>query len=258
VDVVTEHVDVEAADGVADSLFVHPAEGVHPVVVVYMDAYGIRPSLEALAERLASHGYAVFVPNVLYRDGRSPVAENLDEQMRAEDRAPLWAILGPKIRRLTPDVARADAKAWMAYVRSRTEVDPGPVGTVGYCMGGRLSLRMAGQFPDVVAAAASFHGGGLATEEPDSPHLAAVDAGGELYVGHADNDAGGHGAADPGAGRCARAPHRGAVRRRCARLDTGRHAGLRRAVGRAPLDADARAVRPRAVGLADLARGVPG
>jgi carboxymethylenebutenolidase len=188
VDVVTEHVDVEAADGVADSLFVHPAEGVHPAVVAYMDAYGIRPSLEALAERLASHGYAVFVPNVLYRDGRSPVAENLDEQMRAEDRAPLWAILVPKIRRLTPDVARADAKAWMAYVRSRPEADPGPVGTVGYCMGGRLSLRMAGQFPDVVAAAASFHGGGLATEEPDSPHLAAVDAGGELYVGHADND----------------------------------------------------------------------
>ena len=187
-DVVTEHVDVEAADGVADSLFVHPAEGVHPAVVAYMDAYGIRPSLEALAERLASHGYAVFVPNVLYRDGRSPVAENLDEQMRAEDRAPLWAILVPKIRRLTPDVARADAKAWMAYVRSRPEADPGPVGTVGYCMGGRLSLRMAGQFPDVVAAAASFHGGGLATEEPDSPHLAAVDAGGELYVGHADND----------------------------------------------------------------------
>jgi len=188
VDVVTEHVDVEAADGVADSLFVHPAEGVHPAVVAYMDAYGIRPSLEALAERLASHGYAVFVPNVLYRDGRSPVAENLDEQMRAEDRAPLWAILVPKIRRLTPDVARADAKAWMAYVRSRPEADPGPVGTGGYCMGGRLSLRMAGQFPDVVAAAASFHGGGLATEEPDSPHLAAVDAGGELYVGHADND----------------------------------------------------------------------
>ena len=76
------------------------------------------------------------------RDGRSPVAENLDELMRAEDRAPLWAILGPKIRRLTPPVARADAKAWMAYVRSRTEVDPGTVGTVGYCMGGRLSLRM--------------------------------------------------------------------------------------------------------------------
>ena len=110
-DVVTEHVDIEAADGVADALFVRPAGGVHPAVLVYMDAYGIRPSLEGLAERLASHGYAVFVPNVLYRDGRSPVAENLDELMRAEDRAPLWAILGPKIRRLAPDVARADAKA---------------------------------------------------------------------------------------------------------------------------------------------------
>jgi carboxymethylenebutenolidase len=188
VDVVTERVDVEAADGVADALFVHPAEGVHPAVLVYMDAYGIRPSLEALAERLASHGYAVFVPNVLYRDGRSPVAENLDELMRAEDRAPLWAILGPKIRRLTPPVARADAKAWLAFLRSRSEASGGPIGTVGYCMGGRLSLRTAGDFPDVVAAGASFHGGGMATEEPDSPHLAAVNARGELYVGHADND----------------------------------------------------------------------
>jgi carboxymethylenebutenolidase len=188
VDVATEHVDVEAAEGVADAVFVHPVEGVHPAVIVYMDAYGIRPSLEALAERLASHGYAVFVPNVLYRDGRSPVVEDLEERLRGDDRGPLFDELRPKMAALTPTAIRADAKAWLAFVRGRDEAGRGPIGTVGYCMGGRLSLRTAGDFPDAVAAAASFHGGGLATEDPDSPHLTAVRTRAELYVGHADND----------------------------------------------------------------------
>jgi carboxymethylenebutenolidase len=188
VDVVTEHVDVEAAAGVADAVFAHPADGVHPAVLVYMDAYGIRPSLEALAERLASHGYAVFVPNVFYRDGRSPVVENLQERLRADDRSSLFDQLRPKMAALTPTAARADAKAWLAFLRGRGEADPGPLGTVGYCMGGRLSLRTAGDFPEAVGAAASFHGGGLATEDADSPHLTAARARGELYVGHADND----------------------------------------------------------------------
>jgi carboxymethylenebutenolidase len=89
---------------------------------------------------------------------------------------------------LTPAAAGADGQAWLSYLRGRPEADTGAVGTVGYCMGGRLSLRLAGEASDAVAAAASFHGGSLATEEPDSPHLAAVRARGELYVGHADDD----------------------------------------------------------------------
>ena len=159
-----------------------------------MDAYGIRPALEAHAQRLASHGYCVFLPNVFYRGGRSPVVENLEEAMRAEDRAPLWAELMPRIKTLTPEAAIADSQAWLAFLRARPEVREAPIGTVGYCMGGRLSLRMAGEFADAVAAAASFHGGGLATGEDSSPHLAAVRAAGELYIGHADND----GSMDPG------------------------------------------------------------
>ena len=186
-EVVTEHIDVEAADGVADAVFAHPP-GTHPAVIVFMDAYGIRPSLEALAARLASHGYAVFVPNVFYRDGRSPVVDDLQERLWAEDRSGLFDPLRPKMAALTPTAARADAKAWLAFLRGRGEADPGPIGAVGYCMGGRLCLRLAGDFPEVVAAAATFHGGGLATEEPDSPHLTALNAQGELYVGHADND----------------------------------------------------------------------
>ena len=187
-DVVTEHVDIEAAAGVADAVFAYPAEGVHPAVLVYMDAYGIRPALEAHAERLASHGYAVAVPNVFYRDGRSPVVADLQERLWAEDRSALFDLLRPKMAALTPTAVRADAKAWLAFLRGRGEADPGPIGAVGYCMGGRLCLRLAGDFPEVVGAAASFHSGGLATENADSPHLTAVKARGELYVGHADND----------------------------------------------------------------------
>jgi len=153
-----------------------------------MDAYGIRPALEAHARRLAAHGYCVFAPNVFYRDGRSPVVPNLEQEMRAEDRAPLFAKLMPKIRALTPEAAIADSQAWLAFLRARPEVREAPIGTVGYCMGGRLALRMAGEFADAVSAAASFHGGGLATGEDSSPHLSAVRAAGELYIGHADDD----------------------------------------------------------------------
>jgi len=185
----SEHVDVPAAEGTADAFLTRPAEGgPHPAVLVYMDAYGIRPALEAHAERLAGHGYCVFVPNVFYRSRRSPVADDLERRLRSDDRSELFAELMPMIARLTPEAAIDDAQAWLAFLRGHPDVREAPIGTVGYCMGGRLSLRMAGEFADAVAAAASFHGGRLATGEDDSPHLAAVRAAGELYIGHADND----------------------------------------------------------------------
>jgi carboxymethylenebutenolidase len=186
---VSESVDVPAADGIADVFVSRPAGGGrHPGVVLYMDAFGIRAALEAHAERLAAHGYCVLVPNVFYRGGRSPVVENIEQLVRAEDRGPLFAAVGPKIKALTPKAANADSAAWIAYLRGCGDVREGPIGTVGYCMGGRLSLRMAGEFPGDVGAAASFHGGNLATEDDDSPHLSAVRASAELYIGHADND----------------------------------------------------------------------
>jgi carboxymethylenebutenolidase len=186
---VSETVEVPAADGVADAFLTRPAAGgPHPAVLIYMDAYGIRAALEAHARRLASDGYVVLAPNVFYRDGRSPVVPDIERLIGAEDRSALFAVLGPKMAALTPAAANADARAWLAYVRQRPEVRHGPIGTVGYCMGGRLSLRMAGELPDAVSAAASFHGGNLATDGDDSPHLSAVRAQAELYVGHADND----------------------------------------------------------------------
>ena len=189
VEVVSDTVDLPAADGVADAFVSRPAvAGTYPAVVLYMDAFGIRAALKAHAERLAAHGYCVLVPNVFYRDGRSPVVENIEQLVGAEDRGSLFEVLGPKIRALTPEAANADSAAWIAYLRGRVDVREGTIGTVGYCMGGRLSLRMAGEFPGDVGAAASFHGGSLATEDDDSPHLSAVRAAAELYIGHADND----------------------------------------------------------------------
>lgn len=186
---VSQTVDVPAAEGSADAYYARPAEGgPHPAVLLYMDAFGIRAALEAHVRRMAGLGYCVLAPNVFYRDGRSPVVADIEQAIASEDRSALFAALGPRMKRLTPDVANADSAAWLRYLRGRDEIADGPIGVVGYCMGGRLTLRMAGEFPGDVAAAASFHGGGLATDQPDSPHLAAVRATAELYIGHADND----------------------------------------------------------------------
>ena len=188
-DATVRSIEVPAGDGTADALLVHPATGgPHPAVVLYTDAYGIRPAVELHARRLADAGYCVLVPNVFYRHRPAPVLENLAERLRSGERAALFDELRPMMAALTPDVADDDGVAWRAFLHNRPEAADGAIGAVGYCMGGRLALRFAGQFPGDVGAAASFHGGNLATDQDDSPHLAAVRATAELYVGHADND----------------------------------------------------------------------
>ena len=186
---IAETIDIETADGTADCFFARPDDGgSYPAVILYMDAFGIRSALREHVKRLARNGYCVLAPNVFYRSGRAPVAENIEELIHAEDRTVLWTALKPRIEQVTPDAANSDSERWIGYLRSRDGVDGGTIGTVGYCMGGRLALRMAGEFPDAVGGAASFHGGNLATDQEDSPHLSAVKATGELYIGHADND----------------------------------------------------------------------
>jgi carboxymethylenebutenolidase len=188
-DVTCQMVEVPIGEGVADAVLAHPAHGgPHPAVLLYMDAYGIRPALRAHVSRLANAGYCVLAPNVFHRSGRVPLIENIEERLQSEDRGALFEQLMPMIRLVTPEAANADSECWLGYLRGRSEAAAGPIGTVGYCMGGRLSLRMGGEFADDVAAVATFHGGNMATEEPDSPHLAAVRSTGELYIGHADND----------------------------------------------------------------------
>ncbi|MBD0418527.1 dienelactone hydrolase family protein [Streptomyces sp. NPDC052309] len=182
-------VDIPTADGTADAYLTHPGDGnPHPAVLLYMDAFGPRPQLRAMADRLAGAGYTVLVPNVFYRHGRAPVVE-LPEFIDPGARPEIFERLGPIMRSLTTDLAMRDADAYLRWLADCPAAADGPVALTGYCMGARLALFTAGTYPDRVAAAAGFHGGRLATEDPDSPHLLADRVTAELYFGHADQDA---------------------------------------------------------------------
>ncbi|QBI54058.1 dienelactone hydrolase family protein [Streptomonospora litoralis] len=181
-------VDITTEDGTADAYLAHPDDGAaHPGVLMYMDAFGLRPRLHEMAERLAGAGYTVLVPNVFYRHGRSPVVE-LPEFIDPGQRPEVFERLGPIMQSLTPELAVRDADAYLNRLADFPETAGGPVGVVGYCMGAALALRTAGAHPDRVAAMAGFHGGNLATTDSDSPHLLADRIGAELYFAHADQD----------------------------------------------------------------------
>ncbi|MFJ3789956.1 dienelactone hydrolase family protein [Kitasatospora sp. NPDC090091] len=184
-------VDITTSDGTADAYLVRPDDGLaHPGVLFYMSAFGIRPALRAMADRIAAGGYTVLMPNVLYRHGRTPIIE-LPEPPAPIDPAAdptLFRRLSPMIEALTPERFTRDADAYLRRLADSPLVTDGPVGITGYCLGAGLALRTAGAFPDRVAAAAGFHGSYLATDSPDSPHLVAERVTAELYFGHADQD----------------------------------------------------------------------
>lgn len=152
---------------------------------MYPDAGGVRPALRDMAAHLAESGYAVLLPDVYYRHGQWAPFDMATAFGDTAERNRLFAM----IHSITPDFMAADAAAFFDYLASRPEVRGERFGTTGYCMGGRTSLIVAGRVPDRVAAAASFHGGGLATDAPDSPHLLAQQITAEIYVGGAANDA---------------------------------------------------------------------
>ncbi|MFF8731818.1 dienelactone hydrolase family protein [Streptomyces sp. NPDC015171] len=188
-DVHATAVDIPTEDGVADAYFVRPADGrPRPAVLFFQDAYGLRPQLRAMADRLAAAGYTVLVPNVFYRLGRSPVVD-LPEFIDPGADPSIWERLGPVLASLTPDLVKRDAGAYLRWLADSPQAADGPVALTGYCMGARLVLWTAGAHPDRVAAGAGFHGGRLATDDPDSPHLEAPRITAELYFGHADEDA---------------------------------------------------------------------
>lgn len=181
-------VEIQTQAGTADAYFVHPEGGErHPAVLLYQDAFGPRPALCAMADRLAAEGYAVLVPNVFYRQGPAPVVQ-LPAHIGHDNRDELFAQLMPLMQALTPDLVVADAHAYLGWLADCPQAADGPVGISGYCMGARLGLHTAGAYPDRVAAIGGFHGGRLATDQPDSPHLAAATMTAEAYFGHADQD----------------------------------------------------------------------
>lgn len=181
-------VDIPTQDGSADAYLAHPdGTGPFPAVLLYMDAFGLRPHLKKMADRLASSGYIVLVPNVFYRHGRAPVID-LPDFVDPAARPELFQQIGPIIQSLTPEAAMRDADAYLHWLAECPMTRGGPVGVTGYCMGAGLALRTAGSYPDRVAAAAGFHGANLASTAPDSPHLLADRITAELYFGHADQD----------------------------------------------------------------------
>ncbi|MEU9631913.1 dienelactone hydrolase family protein [Streptomyces luteogriseus] len=181
-------VDITTADGTADAYLAHPDDGAaHPAVLVFMDAFGLRPQLRSMADRLAAEGYTVLVPNLFHRHGRAPLF-GLPEFIDPGARPEMFERIVPVMQALTPDLAMRDAGAYLSWLDGHPAVADGPVALTGYCMGARLSLLTAGTYPERVAAAAGFHGGRLATDTPESPHLVADKVTAELYFGHADQD----------------------------------------------------------------------
>ncbi|MET3807887.1 carboxymethylenebutenolidase [Nakamurella sp. UYEF19] len=183
----TQHdVEVPTADGVAPaSLHVPDGDGPWPAVIMYPDAAGLRAAHRDMAEHLAGLGYVTLVPDVYYRDAPWAPFDAATVFADSDERARLFALMGT----VTPEVMAADARAFIDFVLARPETTGGPVGTTGYCMGGRTSMIVAGRLGEAIGAAASFHGGGLAVaDSPESPHLRAGDITATVYVAGAVED----------------------------------------------------------------------
>ena len=180
-----EQVLIKTQDGDCPTFVLTPeGTGPRPAVIFYMDGLGMRPALVEMAERLAAAGYVVLLPDTFYRFGAYDALD--PKEVFAGD---FRAIVGPMMATTDNHKAAADTEAFIAYLETRNDVKRPKIGTVGFCMGGGMALTAAGAFPDQVVAAASFHGGSLATDAPTSPHLLAPRIKAEIYVAGADNDA---------------------------------------------------------------------
>jgi carboxymethylenebutenolidase len=180
---VAETVEIEAADGVADAYLARPDGEPRRAVLFIMDAFGLRPAIEEMVDRIAASGSVVLAPNVFYRGGRSPLLSA--EEIEAREAA--FVKILPLIEQLTPERIAADSRAYLDYLSGVAQ--PGPVVVTGYCMGGRVGWWVAAAHPDRVAGVAAFHTGGLVTDDERSSHLAAERLRGvELYFGFADQD----------------------------------------------------------------------
>jgi carboxymethylenebutenolidase len=178
-------VDITTPDGVADAYFVHPVRGRHPGVLIWPDIFGLRPAFKAMATRLAESGYSVLVINPFYRTQKAPTAPERPDFNDPPTRAALMALAGT----LNPTTAVTDAKAFVAFLDSQPAVDTKrKMGTTGYCMGGPFVLRTAAAFPERIGGAATFHGGGLVTDKPDSPHLLIPQTKAHYLIAIAEND----------------------------------------------------------------------
>src|SRR5467141_4245844 len=178
-------VDIKTPDGTADAYFVHPSRGTYPAVLMWPDIYGLRPAFRQMGRGLAESGSSVLVVNPFYRTKRAPTAAEHADFEDPATRAALVALSGS----LTAQTAVTDAKAFVAWLDGQPSVDRRrKMGTTGYCMSGPFTMRAAAALPDRIGAGASFHGGSLVTDKPDSPHLLVPKMKAQYYFGVAAND----------------------------------------------------------------------
>jgi len=178
-------VDIRTPDGLADAYFVHPAKGKHPGVIIWPDAMGLRPAFKMMGKRLAEAGYAVLVPNPFYRTRPAPVFAAGANFEDLEARKQIMSVMST----LSTATSITDAQAFVPFLDAQKAVDKKrKLGTTGYCMGGPFTLRTAAAFPHRIGAGATFHGGGLATDKPDSPHLLIPKIKAQYLIAIAEND----------------------------------------------------------------------
>jgi carboxymethylenebutenolidase len=164
---------------------IHPKAGHWPGAIIFTDIFGLRPTMREMAKRLARDGYTVLVPNPFYRSTKAPGLSLDFDFSSPADRAKLDAYRAP----MTPEAVMRDAAAYVAYLDAQSSVNRrAKIGVVGYCMGGPMTLQAAAANPDRIGAGASFHGGGLVTDKPDSPHLLVAKIKAQFYFGIAQSD----------------------------------------------------------------------
>jgi carboxymethylenebutenolidase len=180
-------VDVKTPDGTCDSAFIHPTTGSHPAVIIWPDAFGLRPAMRDIGKRIAAEGYSVLVVNPYYRVTKAPGIDiGHFSFTNADDMKKLQGLMGPMG---AAGNIEKDAAAFVAFLDQQKEVNKSKkFGTQGYCMGGPLVVRTAAALPDRIGAGGSFHGGGLVTDQPTSPHLLAPKIKAKMYFGIASND----------------------------------------------------------------------
>ncbi|MCW3054022.1 MAG: dienelactone hydrolase [Chthonomonadales bacterium] len=187
--VVEKDVEIKTPDGTCDAAFIHPATGSHPGVLIWPDAFGLRPALRDMGKRLAAEGYSVVIPNPYYRAGKADtlgMSTKTFSFQNQDDMAKLRKLMGGLS---APGAAEKDATAFVAFLDAQKAVNAKKkIGTQGYCMGGPLVFKTAAALPNRIGAAGSFHGGGLVTDQPGSPHLLVPKMKAHFYIGIASND----------------------------------------------------------------------
>lgn len=179
-------IDVKAADGTAEAFLFKPSSGTGPWpgIVYLTDIMGIRPAYHQLAQRLADQGFVVLMPNVFYRGTKLPVLDFVPQM--GEERT--MKRMGELFQSLPADKMGPDGAAYANWLLAQPDVKGAKAGVVGYCFTGSMALRTVGEAPAKIAAAISFHGGGLFTDQPNSPHLLLPKITASLYIGHARDD----------------------------------------------------------------------